>query len=176
MRTLYDIQFDHVLFDQLDELLERTGGEITDEVQQLMDSLGQQVKDSLDDETERKCENYCKVIFEQRALSKARRDEAKRLERSADIADAKADWLQSRLLQFMQTIERTDLKAGIFQLRRQVAGGVAPLQITGEVPPEYQISKTVTSNDNAKIRAEIDAGKELGFAQLGERKQLLKIR
>ena len=53
-------------------------------------------------------------------------------------------------------------------------GGKQALTIDGDVPEEY--TKTVIENDTEKIRADLEAGKELPFAHLEPRGESLRIK
>ncbi len=169
MLTLYAMESEWI---KLDELLDESKGEITPKVEAQIALI-----DSLEWDVEKKLEGYARAIKNYEALSEMQKKESDRLSDASKASANKAEKLKDRVKGFIKLVypEKASVPAGPFTLRVYTAGGIAPLAITGQVPNEYQIAKTTYSVDQVKIRAEIDAGKELGFAKLGERKEVLKI-
>lgn len=169
MLTLYSMENEWI---KLDELLDESKGEITPKVSAQIALI-----DSLENDVEKKLEGYCRAIRNYEAVSEAQQKESDRLADASAASANKAEKLRDRVKGFIKLAypDKNKVPAGLFTLTRYTAGGLSPLAITGQVPSEYQIAKTTYSVDQVKIRAEIDAGKELGFARLGERKEILKI-
>lgn len=141
------------------------------------DALGQ-----LGQAESEKLENICKLVKNLEADAKAKKEEAKRLTDSAKSDENKVAFLKALIQNHLTTVGKDKADAGIFKVGLQLAGGKAPLVIDeGEDPssisnlfPEFV--KTEYKFDNEAIRAALEDGKELIFAHIGERKQVVSIR
>ena len=69
---------------------------------------------------------------------------------------------------------KTKFATNLFTFNIAKNGGKQPLTIDGDVPEEYQ--KIIKENDNEKIRADLESGKELPFAHLEPRGESLRIK
>ena len=74
----------------------------------------------------------------------------------------------------MQTLGKTEIKAGDVTFKLQNAGGQVPLIVDGVVPERF--TKLTIENDNALIRKALEDGEQLDFARFGERSKVLKIK
>ena len=167
MSTLYEISED---LRALHELLEETGGDISDPADQdVIDKYLAEGEKALD----QKVEAYCRLIREFEAQGDARKLEADRIRRRSQSADRAAKNLKERLLFFMQEQKMTRLETPNFDISVQKSGGVLPIEFVGEVPPMY--CKPGEPNRTA-IRNLLESGDDVSFARLGERTNSLRIR
>lgn len=152
-------------------------------IQQLMlsadnDELPQELIDWLDVTQEgfdKKVEGYCAVIGELEAMMEARRKEAIRLDALADLAGSKADRMKLALKEAMLKLETPKVETTRYKVWVQSAGGKIPVQIEEEdVPHDWKKVQLVTDKD--KIRAALESGQQLPFAQLLPRGQTLRIK
>lgn len=161
MSTLYEITGEYL---QLLEMLEDA------------DNLEEQVvKDTLegiDGELEIKADGYARVIKELDAEANKYEAEIKRLEERGNALKNRSRILKNHLYNSMKLTGKTKFKTELFSFGIQKNGGLAPLDISGEVPAEFCRYEP----DNEKIRAALKEGKELSFAKLGERGEHLRIR
>lgn len=137
--------------------------------QMILDTL-----EAIEGEIEDKADNYAKIIKELEAKQNARKEEAKRLTDSAKLFENRVKALKSNLFNSMKTIGKTKFATNLFSFNIAKNGGKQTLTIDGEVPEEY--TKTVIENDTDKIRADLEAGKELTFAHLEARGESLRIK
>lgn len=162
MSTLFEITKEYMAFYEM----------IADEETDL--AVIEDTLESLDSELETKAAGYVAVM--------------KQIEMEADKADqmseawkAKADRrrnaikrIKDRLLHAMNTIGKKKVEAGDYTISVQKNGGVLPLNITGRVPESF--CKITIEPDNGKIRQAIEEGKNISFANLGERGSHIVIR
>lgn len=171
MRTLYDIEGDWLT---LNDMLDESEGEITPEIEAVM---GRMVED-LEDETETKLENYCRLILDVTATADAQMEEADRLKRRAQTNHNKAKYLKSRIADFMRLVDKKKMPAGIFTVSRCQNGGLQPLQVDGDfkhLPTDYREEVISYKPARDRIVADLTAGRELPFARLLPRGEHLKI-
>lgn len=131
---------------------------------------------ALQDERERKVDAYCCLIAEISARAVARKAEAKRLSENASRQENKVKALKRRLLESFEALGIGKLETERFTVSAVKNGGKVPLQIEpfAEIPEEFQ--RITISPDNDKIRAALEAGDDLPFAQLGERGKHMRIK
>ncbi len=137
--------------------------------QMIIDTL-----EGIEGEIEAKADGYAKIIKELEAKRDARKAEAKRLSDSAKIFDNRMNLLKQGLFNSMKTTGRTKFTTDLFTFSIVNNGGKQTLTINGDVPEEY--TKTIIENDTDKIRADLEAGKELPFAYLEPRGESLRIK
>lgn len=167
-RTLLEITDD---VSALDDILFEAGGDISDpEVEKIVEQWFAEVENDF----ERKVDNYAALIRTMEARAEVRRGEAKRLLERARIDESSANFLKGRLITAMHHLGRTKVETDRFRVGVQRNGGVQPIEITGDVPPEYR--KVVSEPDNAAIRTALLEGRELSFAELRPRGERLAIR
>ena len=130
--------------------------------------------ESIEGEIEDKADGYAKIIKELEAKKKARKDEAKRLTDSAKVFENRVNTLKNNLYNSMKQTGKTKFATNLFTFNIAKNGGKQALTIDGEVPEEY--TKTIIENDNDKIRADLESGKELSFAHLEPRGESLRIK
>lgn len=137
--------------------------------QMVLDTL-----ESIEGEIEDKADGYAKIIKELEAKRDARKAEAKRLTENAKVFDNRVNTLKQNLFNTMKSTGKTKFATDLFSFNIAKNGGKQALTIDGDVPPEYQ--KVIIENDNEKIRADLEAGKELPFAHLEPRGESLRIK
>ena len=137
--------------------------------QMVLDTL-----ESIEGEIEDKADNYARVIRELEAIRDAKKEEMYRQQDGARLLDNRIKFLKQNLFNVMKQTGKTNFATELFTFRIQKNGGKRALTIDGEVPEEY--TKTVIENDTDKIRAELEAGKELDFAHLEAQGESLRIK
>lgn len=137
--------------------------------QMILDTL-----EGIEGEIEDKADGYAKIIKELLGDAEKIKAEKARLEARQKSLENKAKMLKSNLQNTMQQLGKTKFKTELFSFNIQKNGGVQAITIDGEVPEEY--TKTIIENDTDKIRADLEAGKELPFAHLEPRGESLRIR
>lgn len=137
--------------------------------QMVLDTL-----ESIEGEIEDKADGYAKIIKELEAKRDARKSEAKRLTENAKVFDNRINALKQNLFNTMKSTGKTKFATDLFSFNIAKNGGKQALTIDGDVPEEY--TKTIIENDTDKIRADLEAGKELPFAHLEPRGESLRIK
>lgn len=130
--------------------------------------------EAIEGEIEDKADCYAKIIKELESKQNARKEEAKRLNESAKVFENRVKALKENLYNSMKTTGKTKFATDLFSFNIAKNGGKQPLVIDSEVPEEY--TKTIIENDTEKIRADLEAGKELPFAHLEPRGESLRIK
>ena len=162
--TLYE------LTDELTTLAEMMEDADTEE-QVLLDTI-----EAVGGEYDAKIENYCKLIKNLDAESKALKEESKRLASRQKTIDGNIARLKAFMMESMKQTGRTDA-GGLLRARIAKNGGVLPLIMSAnpeELPQEFQ--KVTIEANNEAIRKALDEGQELEFAQYGERGESLRIK
>ena len=152
----------HELSDEYLRILSMTDDDELDE-ETINDTL-----ETLEMEIEDKAENYSKFIFaleDDMLVIKHNIDKLnKKLEKKSHIIDS----LKQNLMFNMNKMEMKEIKTQNGSVKIVKNGGVAPITIDEEnVPIDYM--KQTFSIDRAKIREELEKGKELTFATMNER-------
>lgn len=176
-RTLFEISDDLLA---LADLLEETGGEITDEA----------AENAIDDfflelgaERDKKLDSYCALIREFEARQDVREQEAKRLLALAQTDGKNAKKLKERLLFFFQTQDLKKVETDRFKISRQANGGKMPVVLNPyleEHPEELPegLRRVRFSPDLDAIREYIEQNPEdadvVGY--LGTRGEHLRIK
>lgn len=137
--------------------------------QMILDTL-----ESIEGEIEDKADGYAKIIKELEVQRDARKAESKRLSDSAKVFDNRVNSLKQNLFNAMKQTGKTKFATDLFTFNIAKNGGKQALTIDGDVPEEY--TKTIIENDTDKIRADLEAGKELPFAHLEPRGESLRIK
>jgi len=157
----------------LDDLLAEVGGDVTDpKVSEIVDAWFAEIDANLTG----KVDNYAALISTMRARADIRRAEAERLARRAQVDEAAADWLASRLLAALDSRGMRKVETDRYAVSVVGNGGKAPLLLDPEVPADWTKTVTRTEPDRERIRLAIEAGQALPFARLGERGKRLAIR
>jgi hypothetical protein len=103
--------------------------------------------------------------------------ESKRLAARAEVNQNLADNLKERLQLALKTMGIKKLETERFTVSIAKNGGKAPMELKdAEVPDAYTTLETVVKVDRERIRKELEEGKELAFAKLGERGESLRIK
>ena len=172
-RTLIDITED---MRALDDLLEEAGGDVTDEsVSQYVEKVVGEIEQDFNE----KVDGYVAYIRHLELQAAARQEEAERLKKAADASKNAAKHLKDRLKVVMEMNGRK--KAG-FKRTATVAGngGKVPIEYPNgmpegeQVPGQYRRIKIEVDTD--ALRADLEEGKDVGFAKLGERGTHLRIK
>lgn len=137
--------------------------------QMVLDTL-----ESIEGNIEDKADNYAKIIKELEIKANVRKEEAKRLTDGAKIFENRIKTLKNNLYNTMKLTGKTKFATNLFNFNIVKNGGKQTLTIDSDVPKEY--TKTVVENDTDKIRADLEAGKELSFAHLEARGESLRIK
>jgi hypothetical protein len=142
--------------------------EETDE-QMILDTL-----EGKEGEIEEKADSYAKIINELLGDAKKIKEEKQRLDERQKMFENRANYLKQNLYLAMKKINKPKFNTDLFSFNIQKNGGKQALTIDGDVPEEYK--KIIKENDNEKIRADLEAGKELPFAHLEPRGESLRIK
>ena len=196
-RTLWEISDDLAA---LEALLLAAGGEITEEEAEAEVDKWLAALAETKAERDAKIDAFCGLIRELVTRGGLRTAEAGRINEhalellhtarvelgidriEAEVARidalAKRDYqaasaLESRLLAFFQRHGHKTLETLRFRITAAKHGGKRALRITGDVPLEFQRQEWVV--DKEMIRAALEEGIELPFAELEERGARLKI-
>ena len=165
MPTLIELT-DDIL--DLETKLEASDGEITPDIEAVMESLARNLNDKVD-----ACAGYIRYLEAKVEIS---RTEAKRYTDRARSADQRLKWLKERLLHFMEFHQVTRLEATRNTLLIAAKGGKRPVQILDEdqVPADFRVY--TWSLDKEAIRTQLEDGQAVPGVQLGERGKSLRIR
>jgi len=168
MGTLLEL---HERMSRIEAALAETGGEITPEVQALIDDWLQNGQI----EVKAKLDAYAKLIRELKLRSQGRHEEYKRLKARAEADAYAARNLADRLKWFMETHGIKTIETTNFRITVAKDGGRQAVDIDeANVPPEY--CKLVRMVDVEKIRQDLQRGIVLPFARLKPRGTHLLIR
>lgn len=126
-----------------------------------------------------KVDSYCSLISEIEARSAARKAESDRLADLARVDENAAKALRDRLKFVFESRSLPSMQTERFRVSIAKNGGKAPLDIRvgPDELPEWAIKrKTVVETDKDAIRARLEAGEALPFANLMERGTRLVIK
>jgi hypothetical protein len=113
------------------------------------------------------------------ARAEVRKAEAKRLMALAAADEQRARLLKERLKWFFETHGLHTVETARYRLSLSKNGGKAPLILKDEIAPEELpecFQQVSVAPNTAAIRAALEAGEVLDFAQLGDRGTSLKIK
>ena len=170
-RTIFDITDDMTV---LGELLDQAGGDVSDpEVEDAIISWCEELESDL----QSKVENYCWLMKEKESRATAMMAEADRLKERAQVNRNAAKGLKDRLLFAFENRGIDKVDTDHFRVAVTKNGGKIPMDIDPDgVPKMYQTTEVVTTIDKDKIRHDLEAGKDLGFAFLMDRGTHLRIK
>lgn len=166
-RTIFNIADDILA---LEDLLERTGGDVSDpEAEAQIDAFMR----TLAEDKERKIDNYCALIKFREATAKARKEEAARLARLATTDERTVERLKSLLKWFMETTNDPKIETPRFKVRIQRNGGRPPLNVSvsfDALPERFREEVTTYKLREDELRAALAEGDEdaAGVASIGE--------
>lgn len=163
MSTIYELTADYL------KLMELGDSDDPEDQQAFLDTL-----EGLTGEIEMKADNYAVVITSFKNQAAAIDAEIKRLKQRKAAVDNSIDRMKDRIKEAMEAMGKAEIKTDLHTFKIQKSGGVQAMKITGEVPDNY--TKIVYETDNAKIRADLEAGKTLPFAELLPRGTQLRIK
>lgn len=126
-----------------------------------------------------KLDGYCSLIAEIEIRAAARQAEAERLRDLARTDQNAADALRERLRFVFETRNLPPVQTDRFRVSLAKNGGKAPLDIRvgADELPEWAIErKTVVSPNKDAIRARLEAGESLPFANLMQRGTRIAIK
>ncbi len=169
-RTLFEITDD---MRALDDLITEAGGDITDPaVEEAFNAFWDENNKHMTE----KVEAYCWLIREQESRAAARKQEAERMSRRAQIDMNSARSLKQRLVAALQVANVKRMETDNFKVWWQANGGKAPLILDEEKVPEGYIKmREVREPNKDLIRQHLADGVQLEFAQLGERGNSLRM-
>jgi hypothetical protein len=172
-QTLYNIADD---LRALESILLEAGGDISSpEALAAVEAWEVELETNLGS----KIDNYCALISEIEARSSARKAEADRLADLARVDENAAKALRERLKFVFESRSLPTMQTERFRVSLARNGGKAPLDIRvgpDELPAWAVKRKTVVETDKDAIRARLEAGESLPFANLMERGSRLVIK
>jgi hypothetical protein len=173
MSTLYEISDD---LRALEALLVEADGDISSpQAAEAIAAWEQELSTNLAEKVDR----YCSLISEIEVRAAARIAEAERLRELAKIDDRAALALRERLKFVFESRSLPTMQTERFRVSLARNGGKAPLDIRvgpDELPAWAVKRKTVVETDKDAIRARLEAGETLPFANLMERGSRLVIK
>lgn len=168
--TLFSLSDD---MNALDEILAETGGDLSDpRSEEILESWEAELESNLS----AKVDGYCRFIAELEARASTRSNEAARLAARAKVDESTASRLRERLRAVWETRSLPAIETANYRVSLAKNGGKNPLDLHGDVPPEFTKTKTIIEPDREKIRAALEAGERLTFALLMERGSRIAIR
>ena len=161
--------------------------ELTDQYRQLLElaedpdtdiTVFQDTMEGLEEEIEEKAENYGRVIRELEGRAAALDAEIERMTKLKVAAKRSIMWMKEALQFAMEGTGKTKIKTDHFAFTVATNGGKQPMYVSDrieDIPEEFRTYPEPVPNRDA-IRAALEAGQELKFAELQERGRSLRIR
>ena len=165
--TLYELNV------QMQEILDMAeSGEFDEEI--IANTL-----EGVEGEIEIKLDSYGVIIIELQADIEKIDQEIKRLTTKKKTISNSIDYLKKMVMQTMGTLNTRKVKGDKFTWTIAKNGGKAPLIIDEDMPAislpeEYQLWDVKPNKE--VIRQDLEAGKELPYARLGERGESLRLK
>ena len=165
--TLYELNV------QMQEILDMAeSGEFDEEL--ISNTL-----EGVEGEIEIKLDSYGVIIIELQADIEKIDQEIKRLTSKKKTIANSINYLKNMVMQTMGTLNTRKVKGDKFTWTIAKNGGKAPLIIDEDMPAislpeEYQLWDVKPNKD--VIRQDLEAGKELPYARLGERGESLRLK
>lgn len=165
--TLYELNV------QMQEILDMAeSGEFDEEL--ISNTL-----EGVEGEIEIKLDSYGVIIIELQADIEKIDQEIKRLTSKKKTIANSINYLKNMVMQTMGTLNTRKVKGDKFTWTIAKNGGKAPLIIDESMPAiclpeEYQLWEVKPNKD--VIRQDLEAGKQLPYARLGERGESLRLR
>lgn len=173
MSTIYEIHDD---LNALADLLAEVGGDITDaDAESAIDRWLEETQEA----TAEKLDRYAALIREMEARSDARKAEAARLAALAAVDANAVGRLKARLLWFCEAHEIPKVETPRFRITVCANGGKAPLLLRvapEELPAAWRTEVVTYRADSDAIRAALEAGDNLPFAELGAKGRHVRIK
>ena len=135
--------------------------------------------EGVEGEIEIKLDSYGVIIIELQADIEKIDQEIKRLTSKKKTIANSINYLKNMVMQTMGTLNTRKVKGDKFTWTIAKNGGKAPLIIDEDMPAislpeEYQLWDVKPNKD--VIRQDLEAGKELPYARLGERGESLRLK
>ena len=131
---------------------------------------------AIDGEIEDKVHDIVQMVREMEARRDARYAESKRLTRRAEVANNAAESLKKYLHLCMRDASLKKVETDNFRVTRCANGGKQSVTVAEDlVPEEFMVREGVVRVDVEKIRAALEAGRSLEFAEFVERGEHLRI-
>lgn len=170
MPTIFEITGE---WQALIELLEETGGDITDPA---VEEYVEKCFDDIENDLERKVDGYVQVLNELKARAAARKAEADRLAKRAKVDLNTMKTMKERLTYALIGLGREKIETERFKVTVANAGGKQPLTLDdGPLPSDWVDVQTVENPAKDRIRAFLESGNTLPFARLEERGKVLRV-
>ena len=123
-----------------------------------------------------KADGYCSVLSHFESQTAMINAEIERLKARKETIEKNVDKMKKMLMYSLITTGRKEIKTDLHTIRVKKAGGKQAMEITGDVPKEYEKTTITVEPDKDKIRKELETGKKLEFAHLNERSSYLDIK
>ena len=123
-----------------------------------------------------KADDYCTVLSHFEGQAAMIEKEVEALNRRKKAIEASVKKMKEMLLYSMVTTCRKEINTDLHSIKVRGNGGKQPLDITGEVPKEYEKTVITVEPDRDKIREALEKGVKLDFATLKERGKHLDIK
>jgi hypothetical protein len=186
MRSILEITSDLEVLDALlaevDLSIQRAEGEITPEIQEALQAIDA-LKAGLSVEFDTKVDNFAGYVRMLETRAAGRTEEAERMKKLAKRDENNAEYLSNLLKGELQHREIKKIETKRFKVSVVDNGGALPLHVSDDIKncpskagPEYAQDVTTTVLLKDKIRAALEAGEKLDWANLGERGTRLSIR
>lgn len=156
------------LTDEYQTLLSYAEGADPEDEQMFLDTLGE-VKAQIAVKTD----GYVAVMKDLDSRADLFEREAARLNNAAKAMKNRKKAMLETAKAAMEGMGKTELQGRYHKLKIVKNGGIAPLEITGEVPDSYK--KVILDNDKEKIRKALEGGEKLSFARIGEKGTHIKV-
>lgn len=182
-RSLLDITQDMEALDgmmaDLDAALVRTEGEVTPEVQAILDAIDAWAAE-LDKDFERKVDNYVALVKVLEGRAEVRKAEADRLAKRARIDAGNAAFLKDRLLNVFEFRNVKKVETDRYRVTVAANGGKVPLVLSDgaaeNLVKQDRFAKVVRTLNTEAVREALEAGEKIGGASFGERGKHLLVR
>lgn len=153
-------------------LLEYADSTDPDDQQVFQDTL-----DGLIAVIEKKADSYCTVMDQIKANIALHDMEIQRLTDRKRAMARNIQRMQDALLAAMVAMDEKKIRTDHYTITRCKDGGKQPMSVDEEnVPDEFKVEQITYKTDKDKIRAALEAGEELPFAQLRERGEHIMVK
>jgi hypothetical protein len=129
---------------------------------------------------DQKVDNYCALVREFELRAKARDEEVQRLQKRVETDLNAAGFLKARLKSFFEEQGIKKIETERYTVSIAKNGGQQPIEYTCDPDQMFDSDHTKCVEtwkwDTEKVRADLEAGKELPFAKFKERGTRLSIR
>lgn len=157
------------------EIYDNDSEEVKAEKEELQAAFDERISDLIE-KIDNKADGYCSLITRFEGRAKTIEAEISRLMALKKSMDNAKKRMRESLLYCMQSTGRTCINTDLHTIKAVKNGGKQPMEITGNVPKEYEKTTVVVEPDKDKIRAALEKGEALDFALLKERGSHLSIK